>query len=71
DNEPVGYTNMPGTKTKALEGIVERFKITPTYSEVLIGLDTKKVLSKISITIDYSYGKGKVDTMTQDYTIRN
>ncbi|MEG0006038.1 MAG: prepilin-type N-terminal cleavage/methylation domain-containing protein [Clostridium sp.] len=71
DNEPVGYTNMPGTKTKALEGIVEGFKITPTYSEVLIGLDTKKVLSKVSITIDYSYGKGKIDTMTQDYTIRN
>ncbi|MEF9952089.1 MAG: prepilin-type N-terminal cleavage/methylation domain-containing protein [Clostridium sp.] len=65
------YKNMPGTKTKALSGIIEGFKIKPKYSDVSDGLVTKKVLSQLSITIDYSYGKGKTEATTLDYTIRN
>lgn len=63
--------NIPGIKTKTLSGIVEGFRIKPTYNTISENLITKKVLNNISITIDYSYGKGKTESLTLDYTIRN
>ncbi|MEG0371124.1 MAG: type II secretion system protein [Clostridium sp.] len=62
------YNNIPGSRTQALRGIVEKFTIDPEYVEVT---GVGEVLSKVSIDLEYSYGKGKRDSIKLDYTIRN
>lgn len=62
------YSSLPGNKTKALNGVLESFKITPEY--ISYSNSPKLDLSKLKITLKYKV-KNQENVMVLDYVIRN